>query len=155
MNNAPQEALFNYAARYTYNPPLGTTINPEITESWEIQDGAKTFIFHLRKGIKFHGGYGDVTADDLKWNWERIKDPKTASSAAPDWAGSTITVRRSLTIKVTFDHPYPAFINATLAYSSGMIICPTAFPATRRQVEYPPDWLGAICLGFLLRRGRA
>src|SRR5579872_1730861 len=91
-NNPPSEALYDYVGRYTYHPPLGTQILPELAESWDVQDGAKTYIFHIRKGVKFQGGNGDLTADDIKWNWDRIKDPKSASAGAPDWAGSTTTV---------------------------------------------------------------
>jgi len=127
VNTPAQEALYNYAGRYTYNPPLGTPITPELAESWEIQDGARTYIFHLRKGMKFHGAYGEVTADDLKWNWERVRDPKTGASAGPDWTGSTIQVLDPYTLKVSFDHPYPAFINATVAYGGALIISPKAY----------------------------
>ncbi len=126
-NLAAHEGLFNYAGRYTYTPPLGTAIAPEFAESWEVQDGGRTFIFHIRKGIKWHSGYGDFTADDVKWNWERVRDPKTGASAAPDWAGSTLQVLDPLTLKVTFDHPYPALINATVAYGGGLVISPKAY----------------------------
>src|SRR5262249_51143109 len=127
------EAIFNFMGRYTYNPPLGTDIKPELAD-WEIQDGGKTYIFHVRKGVKFHSGYGDLTADDIKWNWERIKDPKTASRYATDFAGSTISALDSSTLKVTFDQPYSAFIPASLAFRPGMIISPKAFQ------EAPDKW---------------
>ncbi|HEV7662336.1 MAG TPA: ABC transporter substrate-binding protein [Chloroflexota bacterium] len=128
-NNPVQEALYNYVGRYTYHPPLGTQVNPELAEGWDVQDGAKTFIFHLRKGVKYHDGSGEVTADDVKWNWERVKDPKTASAGAPDWAGSTLTVLDPYTLKVSFEQPYPAFIGATVGYGYAMIVSPTAFQA--------------------------
>src|SRR5579859_2095367 len=47
-NTPPSEALYNYAGRYTYHPPLGTQILPELAEAWDIQDGARTYMFHLR-----------------------------------------------------------------------------------------------------------
>ncbi|MBV9329199.1 MAG: ABC transporter substrate-binding protein [Chloroflexi bacterium] len=126
-NNPPSEALFNYVGRYTYHPPLGTQIMPELAEGWEVQDGAKTFIFHLRKGVQYHGGYGEMTADDIKWNWDRIKDPQTASAGAPDWAGSTITVLDPQTLKVSFEQPYPSFLGATVAYGYCQIVSPRAY----------------------------
>ncbi len=128
VNNAPQEALFDYVARYTYNPPLGTTIEPVLAKSWEISTDAKSFTFHLQTGVKFHNG-DDLTADDIKWNWDRVKNPDTGSSAGPDWKGSTITVVDPTTIKVEFDHPNVAFIPGTIAYTSGKIISPKAYEA--------------------------
>lgn len=33
-----------------------TNIEPELAKSWEIQDGGKTLIFHLREDATFHDG---------------------------------------------------------------------------------------------------
>ena len=121
------EAIYNFIGRYTYDPPLGNAITPELAENWEILDGAKTFIFHLRKGVKFAKGYGDLTADDVKYNWTRIIDPKTASQYRTDFGGSTIDVLDPYTIKVTFDRPMPSFISSSLAFRPGFIVSPKAF----------------------------
>ena len=120
------ETIFNFMGRYTYDPPLGNALSPELAESWEVLDDAKTWIFHLRKGVKFHKGYGDVTAEDVKYNWERIKDPKTASPFRTDFAGSTIDVLDPYTIKVSFDRQYPAFMTASLGFRPGFVVSPKA-----------------------------
>ena len=73
-----------------------------------------TYTFTLPQGVQSHDG-NELTAEDVKWNWERAKDPKTGSSAAPDWAGSSFQVLDSHTLKVSFERPYPAFIGATVA----------------------------------------
>lgn len=52
-------------------------IQPDLAESWENPD-TKTWIFHLRKGVKFHNGE-ELTAKDVKFSIERILDPKAAS----------------------------------------------------------------------------
>lgn len=149
VNNAPQEALFDYVARYTYDPPLGTTILPDLAKSWEINNDAKTFIFHLQTGVKFHNG-DDLTADDIKWNWDRIKDPATASSAAADWKGTTITVADPATIQVDFDHSNVAFIPATIAYTSGKIISPKAYQALGTKWITGPVGSGPFTWGTYL-----
>ena len=68
--------------RSTTTPPGTATIRrsapPSILEPAEGSGRPgrrKTFIFHVRKGIKFHDG-NDLTAEDIKWNWERAKDPE-------------------------------------------------------------------------------
>jgi len=44
-------------------------ILPGLATKWEQKD-AKTWIFHLRRGVKFHDGT-DFTADAVVWNLER------------------------------------------------------------------------------------
>ncbi len=39
--------------------------------------------FRLRPGIKWSGGYGDITVEDFKYSIERIAFTETAVSAAP------------------------------------------------------------------------
>ncbi len=46
-------------------------IRPGLAESWEQDENDKTkWIFHLRKGVKFHDG-GDFNADAAIWNLDR------------------------------------------------------------------------------------
>ena len=48
------------------------TLRPGLAETWEqAADDKKTWIFHLRKGVKFHDGT-DFNADVVIWNLERI-----------------------------------------------------------------------------------
>ena len=52
---------------------------PALAESWEVPD-EKTYIFHLRKGVKFHGGE-DFTAADVKYSFESQKTPPPPGTA--------------------------------------------------------------------------
>ncbi len=48
------------------------TLRPGLAETWEQSpDDKKTWIFHLRKDVKFHDGT-DFNADAVIWNLERI-----------------------------------------------------------------------------------
>ncbi len=50
---------------------------PSLAEKWDVVDPI-TYLFHLRKGVKFHNGR-EVTADDVKFSLDRVADPATAS----------------------------------------------------------------------------
>ena len=52
----------------------GKTIIPDLAHSWEIAKDAKTYTFHLRKGVQFHDG-AELTADDVKATFDRIRKP--------------------------------------------------------------------------------
>ena len=41
-----------------------------LAESWEVKPDNKTYVFHLRKGVKFHSGR-ECKAADVKWSIER------------------------------------------------------------------------------------
>jgi len=43
---------------------------PELAKSWEIKDGGKKIIFHLRRGVKFHDGK-EMTSEDVKFTLEK------------------------------------------------------------------------------------
>lgn len=47
-------------------------IQPWVAERWEIPD-PKTYIFHLRRGIRFHDGH-PLTARDVKWTLDSIRN---------------------------------------------------------------------------------
>ena len=58
------------------------TLRPGLAEKWEqAADDKKTWIFHLRKGVKFHDGT-DFNADVVVWNLERIFNKDSAQFEA-------------------------------------------------------------------------
>lgn len=54
---------------------------PGIAQSWDASQDGKTYTFHLRQGVQFQKGYGQVTASDFKYSFERLVDPEV--EAAP------------------------------------------------------------------------
>jgi ABC-type transport system substrate-binding protein len=55
---------------------------PDLAESWEILENGKIYVFHLRKGVKFHDGT-DFDAEVVRWNYQRIMDPEEKIFVAP------------------------------------------------------------------------
>jgi len=50
---------------------------PDLAEKWEMTDDV-TYLFHLKKGIKFHNGI-ELTSKDVQYTYEFILDPATKS----------------------------------------------------------------------------
>src|SRR5918992_6192707 len=47
--------------------------------AYEVLDDGKRYRFHLRKGVQFQGGYGEMTAADVAWSLNRIHQPDMGS----------------------------------------------------------------------------
>ncbi len=68
-----------YETLATRNPRTQQVV-PLLAESWEKR-GDTVWIFHLRKGVKFHNG-DPFTAADVKFSLDRARDPKISQAAA-------------------------------------------------------------------------
>ncbi len=93
---------------------------PELAVSWEQPDDT-TYIFHLAKGVKFHSGR-TMTAQDVKYSFERILDPATgALGNSSSYAGDIDTVEAldDETVKITLKNINAPFLaNLSSSYCS-------------------------------------
>ena len=56
---------------------------PLLAESWNISDDFVTWTFNMRKGVQFHKGYGEMTAEDVAWSYSHwITNTKHARASA-------------------------------------------------------------------------
>lgn len=90
------------------------SIEPLLAESWEISEDGRTYTFTLREGITFHDG-SPLTAGDVKFTYERLVDPATASPSAADLATmESVEAPDDQTVVVTLTQPDASFL-ATIA----------------------------------------
>ena len=87
-------------------------IVPCLAQSWAIQNGGKTWVFHLRPNVKFHNGQ-PLTADDVKYTIDRVTNPKTASPWF-SWFDQVAEVQvvDPLTVAVNMKSPYPGLLGS-------------------------------------------
>src|SRR4029450_7357190 len=79
---------------------------PMLAERWEVADGARTWKFHLRKGVRFHNG-SEVTAEDVKFTFASIAKEGSANSMAPEFRTiKSMEVEGPYTITLRFDKPF-------------------------------------------------
>jgi len=66
-----------YESLLKYNPEK-RIFEGSLAEKWTADQFGRTYTFVLRKGIRFHDG-SRVTAQDVKYSWERTLNPKISS----------------------------------------------------------------------------
>jgi len=54
---------------------------PVIAKSWDLLDGGRKFVFHLRDDVQWSDGK-KVRAQDFEYSWKRLLNPKTGSQYA-------------------------------------------------------------------------
>ena len=60
--------------------PDGSLV-PALAESWEMSPDGKTYVYKIRKGVKFHDGT-ELTAEDVAYSMNRNLDPEVGSYLA-------------------------------------------------------------------------
>jgi len=50
-----------------------------LAQDWKMSPDGKTWTFYLRKGVQFHRGFGELTAEDVKFTLERAKSERSVS----------------------------------------------------------------------------
>jgi ABC-type oligopeptide transport system substrate-binding subunit/transcriptional regulator with XRE-family HTH domain len=60
----------------------GTNVVPDVAERWEIGDGGRRYVFHLRDDVVWSDGR-PVTAHDFVFTYRRALDPATGAVVAP------------------------------------------------------------------------
>jgi peptide/nickel transport system substrate-binding protein len=85
---------------------------PALAESWEISEDGLTYTFNLRQGVMFHPPVSrEFVAEDVKYSFERILDPETASPATDDLAGvASIETPDDYTVVMTMSAPDASFL---------------------------------------------
>ena len=98
---------------------------PRLAEKWEVKDGGKTYVFTLRKGVRFHNGR-ELKADDFKWTFERNLNPGLKSPVAVNYLDAIVGVKEFVagsakevsgikviddhTLSITLDKPRPVLL---------------------------------------------
>lgn len=101
--------------------PWTNELEPYLAENWDVSDDLTVWTFHLREGVTWHDGE-PFTAHDVKFTFDRIRDPAEAATTLPDFAGVTdVEVVDDLTLRVTLEQG-DAFFADRLALGGNEII---------------------------------
>lgn len=84
-------------------------LEPDLAEDYTVSEERKEYFVTLREGIMWHDG-APLTADDVLFTLELIKNPSLRSPLAFSWQGADAEKISDRTIKFTLDAPYEYFL---------------------------------------------
>ena len=101
------------------------SVQPDLAENWTISPDGLVYTFHIRKGVLFSNNQ-EVTANDIKYSFKRILDPRTRSPhtwvfekirGAYDFmhgkahAIEGIKIIDKYTLEISLEQPYAPFLS--------------------------------------------
>jgi peptide/nickel transport system substrate-binding protein len=101
--------------------PVDGEAAPLLAESYEVSPDKLVYTVKLRQGVKFHTGQ-PMTAKDVAYSYNYIRDPKNGSPGAGDYTVITaIDAIDDSTVKITLSQPN-ASLPMTLGNKYGAVI---------------------------------
>jgi peptide/nickel transport system substrate-binding protein len=120
-----------------------TEVEPDLAESWTMSDDGTVWTFKLRKGVQFHKGFGEMTAEDVKFSFERqIKRTKGMLFAQNLDVIKEITVVDPYTVQITLKAYDPIFLLRMVGYQHGYIVSKKAVERYGDQFGWNPVGTG-------------
>src|SRR6056297_3843034 len=107
---------------------------PDLAKSWEFSEDNTKITFHLREGVQFHKGYGEVTAEDVEFSFERIIDSDNNSPEAQSFSKlEDVKVIDNYTVQLVLTEPMARLFTSTLPYNAGLIVSKKAVQEMGRE----------------------
>jgi len=134
--------MFNGLVRFKPGSMDPSQMEPDLAEKWTSSPDGLTWTFHLRKGVKFHKGYGELTAEDVIFSMERVKNPKTSAFSSDFKEFKSIEALDPYTVKITLSKPVPFLLGIVCNYHGGFIVSKKAVEKMGENFKMNPIGTG-------------
>ena len=120
------------------------SIRPELATKWDVEDGGKRVVFHLREGVKFQDGT-PFDAAAVKWNIDRRMDPnvKSPQKGGLESVIASVEVVNPSTVTFNLKQPFPGLLGM-LGQREGFMESPTAAQKAGADFGTKPVGTGAF-----------
>jgi peptide/nickel transport system substrate-binding protein len=118
-------------------------VEPDLAESWTLSPEGTVWTFKLKKGVQFHKGFGEMTAEDVKFSFERQinKAPGARYGVNLDVIKS-IEVVNPHTVQIVLKAFDAIFLLRMVGYQQGYILSKKAVEKHGEQFKWNPVGTG-------------
>jgi peptide/nickel transport system substrate-binding protein len=93
---------------------------PTLATEWTISDDARVWTFKLRPGVQFHKGYGEMTAEDVVFSFERAIAEGTDRAQLANIA--SVVADDPLTVTITLTQPDVNLLGTSIFNKTTVIV---------------------------------
>lgn len=84
-------------------------LRPNLADHYEVSEDGMTYTVTLRDDVKWHDGQA-LTADDVAFTFNIVKDPAYKSPLRPNWQGVDVVANDARTLVFILKKPYFGFL---------------------------------------------
>jgi peptide/nickel transport system substrate-binding protein len=118
--------IWGSLVRYPIGDASSLDFEPDLATKWEVSPDKLTWTFHLRKGVKWQGGYGEFTSEDVVHSLGRVKNSKVSSYRSHYEHFKEVSAIDKFTVQITTARPDPFLLVKLANYYGGFIVCKKA-----------------------------
>ena len=116
------QSVFSGLVRYKPGSGDVRQIEPDLAEKWESSPDGKVWTFHLRRGVKWHHDYGEVTADDVVFSLNRAANKETSSFSSDYVNFEKVEAVDPHTVRITLKEVVPSLLGLVVNSLGGNIV---------------------------------
>jgi peptide/nickel transport system substrate-binding protein len=146
VDYAAIDPIFNSLVRFKPGDINPEKIEPDLAERWERSKDGLVWTFYLRRGVKFHKGYGELTAEDVKFSLEKAANRAASGFAAEYSVLDRVDLIDKYTIRLKFKHRIPAALGLLANYHGGYIVSKKAIQEKGEKFKFDPIGTGPFML---------
>ena len=138
-----------YEGLVTFKPGTYERVN-QLAETFKISPDGKVIDFTLKQGIQFHGGFGELTADDVKFTYERAAGlpPYKPAANSGDWGGlKEVAVKDKYSGTIVFNEYFAPFHTVGIESFDGFVLSKKAFDQLGSKLATRPIGTGPYEFG--------
>ncbi len=118
--------LFDGLVHYPVGDANSTKYEPGLATKWDLKADKLTWIFHLRKGVQWHHGFGEFTSEDVVFSYNRAKNGKASAYRGDFENVKEIKAIDKYTVQITTHKTDPYLLQKVSNCLSGFVVCKKA-----------------------------
>ena len=135
-----------YEGLQSYVPDEPGKVVNSLAQEFTVSKDGKRISFTLKRGQQFHHGFGELTAEDVKFSFERVAGlttPKVNSIYAGDWAPlQRVQVTGKYTGVIHLKEPFAPLLHSTIPDRGGWITSKKAIEKLGNKYSASPVGTG-------------